>query len=249
MTVSQVPPYPPAGVAGKTRPARPIGLADEHGELLRQVAARAEAVLAEAAADRWPGPQLEALLGYLRGEILRQVGGEELLLFPAYEAPAQLDRLDRLARDHARLRACIEALEHAGDDGTRSLEMLVTTVRDFLRLLELHMSAEEDILAVSGRPGGALPTTALGAHPHDWYQLTEGPVIDLDALPPEQAVEAVTERLLQLGRGEDVELRSGSDPFPIWQRMDEVAPLRYGFVYLEDGPDHWQVRVTRRERG
>jgi uncharacterized protein (DUF2249 family) len=245
MAISQVPPYLPAGGAGNAHPARPIGLADEHAQLLQQVAARAEGVLTAAAAGRWPGPELEALLGYLREEILRQVGGEELLLFPAYGAPA---RLDRLTRDHARLRACIEALEHAGNDGTRSLEMLVTAIRDFLRQLELHMAAEEDILDVSGRPGGALPTTALGAHPHDWYPLTEGPVIDLDALPPEQAVAAVTERLLQLRRGEDVELRSRSDPFPVWQRMDEVAPLRYGFVYLEDGPDHWQVRVTRRGR-
>jgi len=245
MTIGQVLPYQPAGKAGNALAVRPIGLADEHGQLLRQVAARAEAVLAEAAADRWPATELEALLGYLRWEILRQVGDEELLLFPACEAPA---RLDRLARDHARLRACIEALEHAGGDGTRSLEMLVTAIRDFLRQLELHMAAEEDTLAAAACRGGALATTALGAHPHDWYPLTEGPVIDLDALPPEQAVAAAVERLRQLRPGERVELLSRSDPCPVWQRMDELAPRRYGFDYLEDGPDHWRVRVTARER-
>lgn len=245
MTISQVPRYQPDGGAGNEFPVRPIGLADEHGQLLRQVAARAEAVLAEAAAGCWPAAELEALLGYLRGEILRQVGDEELLLFPAYGAPA---RLDRLARDHARLRAGVEALEHAGGDGARSPGMLVSAVRDFLRQLELHMAAEEDVLAVAGRPGGALATTALGAHPHDWYPLTEGPVIDLDALPPEQVVAAAVERLRQLRPGECVELRSRCDPCPVWQRMDELARRRYGFVYLEDGPDHWRVRVTHREQ-
>jgi uncharacterized protein (DUF2249 family) len=245
MAISQVPQFQPAGGAGNAHPVRPIDLAGEHGQLWRQVAARAEAVLAKAAADRWPAPELEALLGYLHGEILRHVAGEELLLFPAYGARA---RLGRLARDHARLRTSIEALEHAGGDGTRSPEILVTAVREFLRQLELHMAAEEDILAVSGRPGGALATTALGAHPHDWYPLTEGPVIDLDALPPAQSVAAAVERLRQLRQGEDVELRSRSDPFPVWQRMDELAPRRYGFVYLQDGPDHWRVRVTRRDQ-
>ncbi|MDR3036012.1 MAG: hemerythrin domain-containing protein [Kitasatospora sp.] len=246
MTISQLLPYQPAGRTGNALPVRPIGLADEHGQLLRQVAARAEAVLAEAAADHWPAAELKALLGYLREEILRQVGDEELLLFPAYGAHHA--RLDRLAHDHARLRASVEALEHAGGDGARSPEMLVTAVRDFLRQLELHMVAEEDILTVSGRPGGALATTALGAHSHDWYPLTEGPVIDLDALPAEQAVAAAVERLRQLRPGECVELRSGSDPCPGWERMDELAPRRYGFVYLENGPDHWRVRVTHRER-
>ena len=64
----------------------------------------------------------------------------------------------------------------------------------------------------------------------------------------EQAVAAAVERLRQLRPGERVELRSRRDPCPVWERMDELAPRRYGFVYLEDGPDHWQVRVTRRER-
>lgn len=216
-------------------------LADEHAQLLQQVAVRAEALIAAAGEARWPSRELEALLGYLRAEILRQVTDEEMLLFPARGATTGLDRL---GRDHARLRAGVEALERAAGDGKRSPAILVTAVRDFLRQLEDHLVAEEAVL--SGRPGGTPATAALGARPHEWYSLTDGPVIDLEALPPEQAVAATTERLLRLRRGEDVELRSGSDPFAVWQRIDELAPLRYGFVYLEDGPDRWRVQVTRR---
>jgi uncharacterized protein (DUF2249 family) len=43
-------------------------------------------------------------------------------------------------------------------------------------------------------------------------------------------------------------LWSRSDPFPVWQRINELVSGRYGFVYLEDGPAHWRVLVTRREQ-
>lgn len=229
--------------AGHAVAGQAPGLADEHAQLLQQVAVRAEALIAAASEGRWPSRELEALLGYLRVEILRQVTDEEMLLFPARGATTGLDRL---GRDHARLRAGVEALEHAAGDGKRSRAILVTAASDFLRQLEDHLAAEEALLAGPGRPGSAPATTALGARPHEWYTLTEGPVIDLDALPPEQAVSAIAERLLRLRRGEEVELRSASDPFAVWQRMDELAPRRYGFAYLEDGPDHWRVQVTRR---
>ena len=87
-----------------------LGLADEHTLLLMQVATRAEAVLAVAAAGRWPARELQALLGYFSAEVLRQAADEEQLLFPGRGAPAGLARL---AGDHARLRARIEALEYA----------------------------------------------------------------------------------------------------------------------------------------
>ena len=227
------------GLAGQ-----PPGLADEHDQLLRQVAVRAEDLLAAAAVGRWPAPELDALVGYLRAEILRQVTDEEILLFPACGAPRERDHL---ARDHAGLRAGIEVLELAAGNGGRSPTMLASAVRDLLRQLEAHLAAEETILAASGRRGGAPATTTLGARPHEWYALTEGTVIDLDALPPDQAVAAAVQRLLRLGPGEHVELRSASDPLLVWRRIDELAPRRCRFAYLEDGPGRWRVQVTRRQ--
>jgi uncharacterized protein (DUF2249 family) len=76
--------------------------------------------------------------------------------------------------------------------------------------------------------------------------LTSGPVIDLDSLPAGRMTDAVVDRLLRLRRGEQVELRSGRDPWPVWQRMDDLGPGRYGFAYLKEGPDQWHVQVTRR---
>lgn len=243
MAITQAFSSPSAPAAGG-RPGRAPGLAGEHGQLLRQVAVRAEALLAATAAGRWPARELEALLGYLRAEILRQAADEEMLLFPARRAHPGLTRL---ARDHARLRAGIEALERAASGSGDSPAGLAAGVRDLLCQLEGHLAAEEAVLADPDRPGSTPATTALGAHPHDWYPLTEGPVFDLEALPPDQATDAAAQRLLRLRRGETVELRSGRDPYHVWHQISAFAPGRYGFAYLEDGPDRWRVLVTRRQ--
>jgi uncharacterized protein (DUF2249 family) len=223
---------------------RPLDLADEHGQLLRQVAVRTEELMAAVAAGRPPDRELRRLLGYLRTEILRQAADEEMLLFPAGGGhPA----VTRLARDHALLRVRIEALARAARDGKGAAARLASGFRDLLRQLERHLAAEEAVLADSSGICGVPATTALGARPHEWYPLTEGRVIDLDALPPDKAADAITERLLRLRRGEDVELWSRRDPFPVWRRIDELVPGRYGFVYLEEGPGRWRVLAIRRE--
>lgn len=221
-------------------------LAQEHRQLLRQATVRARELMAAMQASRWPAAELEALLDYLRAEIIRQAVEEEILLFPAC---GDESGLGRLARDHARFRAGVEALELAARDGGGSAAALATTIRDLLRQLEAHLAVEETVLgACSGRGRGVPATTTLGAHPHEWFQLTEGRTIDLDALPADQAADAAADRLLRLGRGEQVELRASRDPVAIWQRIGELAPGDYGFAYLEDGPDHWRVLVSRREQ-
>jgi uncharacterized protein (DUF2249 family) len=74
-------------------------------------------------------------------------------------------------------------------------------------------------------------------------------VIDLDALPPGQAVDAAVHRLLRLRRGEQVELHASTDPYLVWRQLDVLSPSGYGFAYLQDGPDRWRMQVTRRLAG
>jgi uncharacterized protein (DUF2249 family) len=90
-------------------------------------------------------------------------------------------------------------------------------------------------------------TVARGGHPHEWYPLTEGPVVDLDALPPDQAAAAAADRLLRMRRGEQVELQSGTGLDPVWREMNKLSPGGYRFTVLQDGPARWRMRVTRRQ--
>ncbi len=222
----------------------PLTLPDEHVLLLWQVAARAEDLLAAAARGRWPGTELAAFADCALAGVLRQASGEETLLLDA-GAPAVAARL---TRDHARLRSAAEVLARAaGGEQSLSLSQLVTATRHFVARLQRHLNAEERLLASGHSPESVPATVLLSGHPHERYSLAEGPVADLDAFPPGQAVTAALARLVRLRRGEQVEFRSGTDISPVRREMDKLSPGGYGFAVLQDGPDRWRMRVTRRQ--
>lgn len=230
-----------AGLPGRSS----LTLAEEHVLLLWQVTAGAEKLLTAAERGRWPGAELTALAGYAQAEVLRQATDEEALLFSS--APAQTAA--GLARDHVRLRAAAELLARAAaGEQAMSVAQVAAAVRGFVAQLERHMRIEENLLAPD-RPSQAVPgTVQLGGRPHDWYPLTEGPVIDLDALPPDEAVAAAIDRLMRMRRGEQVELEAGVDLNPVWREVSEFNPGGYQFTVLQDGPPRWRMRVTRRQQ-
>lgn len=225
-------------------PGPPQTLAEEHALLLAQVTLRARDVLTATAGGRWPAWELQALAGYLRAEVLHHAEDEEWLLFPARHAPAAFARL---GRDHVRLRAHVEALERAADGtGTHSRAEVAALTRDLLTQFERHLAAEQAALTSARAPDQVPPTTWPGSHQRRWYPLTEGPVIDLDALPAGEMCDAAVDRLRRLRGGEQVEFRSSRDTGEIWQRMNQLDSGSYGFYYLQDGPGEWRVQVTRR---
>ena len=231
----------PADSAGLS--AGPLTLAEEHVLLLWQVTASAEKLLTATAHGRWPRAELAALAGYVQAEVLRQVSDEEALLFPA--APAQTAA--GLARDHVRLRAAAELLARAAaGEQSMSPAQLAAAVRDFVAQLERHLRNEDDLLASGRAPRDVPGTVHLGGRSHEWYPLTEGPEVDLDALPPGQAVAATVDRLLRMRRGEQVELQSGTSLDPVWRETSELSPAGYRFTVLQDGPPRWRMQVTRR---
>jgi uncharacterized protein (DUF2249 family) len=242
-TVHEIPGHGAARSAVPAAGGRPLTLAEEHALLLKQVAVRAGDVLTAIDGGRWPARELQALVGYLRAEVLRQAADQEWL-FPAHQPG---EDFARLVREHVRLRAATEVLEQAASgEGRSSLTQLTAATRDLLTQLERHLAAEEQVLAAAGRPGTA-PGVSPAGRRHEWYPLTEGPVVDLDALPSGQVADAAVDRLLRLRSGEQVELQSSRDPWPVWQRMNDLYPGRYGFAYTEEGPERWRVQVTCRD--
>ena len=222
----------------------PLTLAEEHVLLLWQVTASAEKLLTATEHGRWPGAELAALAGYAQAEVLRQVSDEEALLFPA--VPAQ--EVAGLARDHVRLRAAAELLARAAaGEQPMSPAQLAAAVRDFAVQLERHLRTEDDLLAPDRAPRDVPGTVHLGGHPHEWYPLTEGPVVDLDAIPAGQAAAAAVDRLLRMGRGEQVELQSGAGLDAVWREISELSPGGYRFTVLQDGPARWRMQVIRRK--
>lgn len=221
---------------------QPRTLAEEHVLLLWQVRARAGELLTAVANGRWPAAELAALAGYARAEVLRQASDEEALLFSAVPAA----EAGGLARDHTRLRSAADLLTRAAaGEQPMTAGQAAAAVRDFVAQLERHTEAEENLLGAGGAAPRVPGTEALGGHPHQWYPLTEGPVVDLDALPPAQMVAAAVDRLLRMRQGEQVELVSGTGLEPVWREISELSPDGYRFTVTQDGPPRWRMRVTR----
>jgi uncharacterized protein (DUF2249 family) len=230
----------------QSQDARTASLKDEHALLMREVSARAQDVTSAADAGTWPEAQLRELLNYLHLEVLRQVVEEEWLLFRVVRHAAE--DLARLRREHLELRLAVEVLDQAaatGDEpGGLSPKQLSAITQDLVAQLAAHMAAEDE-LAIAGETAPA--TTRFGAQPHEWYELIESPIIDLDQLPGQQGADAALGRLLRLKRSEQVEIHSSVDPSPMCQRLTAADPGGYGIAYLERGPQHWRVQVTRRD--
>jgi uncharacterized protein (DUF2249 family) len=231
--------------AARTEPST---LAEEHALLMREVAKRERAVLEETSRGRLPQPELQELLKYLHLEVLRQATDEQWLLFRSdHGDPAALAQL---RRDHLDLRLAIDVLSGSAaatgtDARTLTPSQLAATTRDVLIQVERYFVDGEQLLA---NAGDAAPAAALiGGRPHEWYEVTNGPVIDLDVLDRPHGIDAVFDRLVRLAPGEHVELRSGlHDPSPLWQRLASFDPGGYGIVYFESGRDNWRVEITRR---
>ena len=212
----------------------------DHALLLAQVATRVRAVRDAGENGQWPAAELHELVRYFRCEVLRHATDEEWTCF-ASTSPA----LRRLSHDHARLRIAVDFVDRtATDEPHRSPAVATLIARDLLRQFERHVRTEERALATHEI---TMTTTSPSArYPHEWYELTHQPVIDLDALPKEHAVDAVTARLLRLEPGERIRIRSSSEPTPVWRRMNHLSPGGYGFTYLRAGPAEWALEVTRR---
>lgn len=238
-----MPPRTSSGDAGPGPAAGvPTTLTAEHALLLDAVTGRASEVLAQADQGRWPQRELQQLLDYLHLEVLRQVVDEEWLLFRnSHHDP---EHLVQLRQDHLELRRMIETLAAAAaSPDQQSPAQLATTTRGLLTKLQSHVTAEEQLLCAEGEPPS---TSAMGGAPHTWFELTDGTLLDLDNLPGPQGVDAVLGRMLRLRAGEQVEVRAGSDPMPIWRRLAMADPGGYGFTYIKKGPPQWRVHITRR---
>lgn len=220
--------------------AAAVSLAGEHSVLLREVTTRAEPVLREADAGRWPAHELRAFVDYLQLEVLRQISDEDWEIYRA--ARQAREEFARLRGQHLELRLSIDDLtEAAVGRGDRTPARLAAHIRELVSQIQSHLEAEEQVLSDS-----TPSMSSLGSQPHEWYPLTEGPVIDLDRLPGPRGADAVFDRLLQLRVGESVELESGSDPGPLLNRLRRGDPGAYVLDIPVHGPPRWRVRVMRR---
>jgi uncharacterized protein (DUF2249 family) len=223
-------------------------LADEHKVLWHEIGVRRGEVLQALGDGEWPVPQLARLVDYLRSELLDQAVNEERQLFPLTSVQPH-PGLAQLLEDHVDLRDATNALDGLASlpEDARDPSRVVALLDELDEVLERHLQAEEAFLASAG--GWGITAGRRPFRPHEWFRLTEGPVVDADALPREAATDLVLERLSRLRSGEQVEIRSSAGLRALegaFQRRGMTAD--YGWAVDEERPGRCRVRITRRRR-
>lgn len=225
-------------------------LVDEHRVLWHEVEVRRGEVLSALGDGDWPVPQIARLVDYLRFELLDQAVNEERLLFPRTSERRPDPRVARLLEDHVGLRDATNALAGLATLPVeeRDPASVVTLLDDLHEALGRHLDAEEAILSPVGEWGVSAARRPFRLH--EWYPLTEGPVVDADALPREVATGLLLERLTRLRAGEQLEIRSSTrlrDLEDAFRRRGMAAD--YGWAVDEERPGRCRVSITRRPAG
>ncbi|MFA5537930.1 MAG: DUF2249 domain-containing protein [Gemmobacter sp.] len=70
-------------------------------------------------------------------------------------------------------------------------------------------------------------------------------VVDLRPMIPPQRHATVFAALDALGPGATFVLINDHAPIPLLRRIEESWPARFTAEFLRDGPDIWQVAITR----
>lgn len=70
-------------------------------------------------------------------------------------------------------------------------------------------------------------------------------VVDLRPMIPPQRHATVFAALDALAPGAAFVLINDHAPIPLLRRIDEAWPDQFAFAFLRDGPEVWQVAITR----
>src|SRR3954470_24899644 len=145
----------PGGFASQVSAPDGSTLVGEHATLLQGVHRRVWPVLALIDARTWPTAELDTLVGFLRGSLLRQASDEEALLFHGGGGTAFAE----LTVEHAYLHALTERLAEANATHC-PLPELRRMVAELANLLARHLATEQALLADLVEAGGPVPSAA-----------------------------------------------------------------------------------------
>jgi uncharacterized protein (DUF2249 family) len=214
-------------------PAPP--LVDEHSVLLWQACAYADDVTEAARSGQAFVPALRGMLAFLHYRLLPYLDAEECRLRPNQLRDVHM--ADLLVADHQRLRADVEGLE-----SSRSRDLAGVAAEVLVDRLDQHLRREERW--VTDASGGASPRVDF----EDWELLLRmSDDINVDSLPPDCRDALVLRRVQAMHCGETLSLHASRSLHDLWRRDHAIDRNSHAWVYEQDGPRRWDVRITRRD--
>jgi len=214
-------------------PAAP--LVDEHSILLWQACAYADEVTDAAGSAQAFAPARYGMLTFLHYRLLPYLATEESRLRPTQLRDTHM--ADLLVMDHQRIRADVENVE-----SSRSRDLASLAAQALVARLARHIQREQ--IWVADATAGAVGRVDT----EDWELLLRmSDDIDVDSLPTNWRQDLLLRRLQAMHRGETLSLHASRNLHDLWQRQYAVDRDSHGWVYEQDGPRRWDVRITRRD--
>ena len=75
--------------------------------------------------------------------------------------------------------------------------------------------------------------------------MTTQQTIDVQSLPPRERHPRIFAALAHLAPGEAITIVNDHDPKPLRYQLEAEHPGEYGWNYVEQGPERWQVTIAR----
>jgi uncharacterized protein (DUF2249 family) len=213
-------------------------LTDEHSVLLWQTCAYADDLVDNVHSDAGLSVSLETTLRFLHYGLLPYLRLEERQLAGSDLGDAHLTHL--LVSEHDEIRAVVDTIETS-----RTRQALSIATRSLIERLDRHVRREDACVMESV---STVRCAMAYREAHDWaLPLMLSDHVDLDALPSGNRDTLVLERLQHMRPGDVLHLHADYDMHRLFCRQHTRDPGRHAWVYEQDGPHEWTVRVTRRE--
>ncbi len=79
--------------------------------------------------------------------------------------------------------------------------------------------------------------------------MSEENILDVTVLEPREKHPTIFSRFNDLEKGESFVIYNDHDPRPLYYQMQAEIPDAFGWEYLEEGPQFFQVKITRLAEG
>jgi len=71
-------------------------------------------------------------------------------------------------------------------------------------------------------------------------------ILDVTKLHPSVKHQTIFEKIGKLNQGESLTIHNDHDPKPLRYQLENMWGNTFGWEYLEEGPEWWKVKITKR---
>lgn len=242
-----------------------------HAEMAGRLQALVETLLVEVERGDAPAAATarEALVAWLRGDLMPHAVAEEKAMYPAAHVTERGRLLvDGMLAEHASIGALVDEVEQ-----TATPMRAAAAARALRALFESHLAKENELVLplLAADPSvsvaqllGGMHELLGGHHEHadehgadsqggcgghctcGEVDTAEYPELDARSVPHAIRHATIFGALDSVAPGGGMVLVAPHDPLPLLAQLEQRSPAQFEVSYLERGPEAWRIQLVRR---